>query len=74
MAASDIVKASDEDLRWLYPGRTLDESLAAWLALGPALVAMTRGADGPVVLTRQGRAEMPGEQSPWRRVTPSWRP
>ncbi|WPU10305.1 carbohydrate kinase [Pseudarthrobacter oxydans] len=61
VAASDIVKASDEDLRWLYPGRTLDESLAAWLALGPALVALTRGADGPVVLTRQGRVEMPGE-------------
>ncbi|MFJ6159188.1 PfkB family carbohydrate kinase [Pseudarthrobacter sp. NPDC092184] len=55
------VKASDEDLRWLYPGRTPDESLAAWLDLGPALVALTRGADGPVILTRQGRVEMPAE-------------
>ena len=61
VAASDIVKASDEDLRWLYPGRTLDESLTAWLELGPALVALTRGADGPVILTRQGRVEIPGE-------------
>ncbi|WHP60320.1 carbohydrate kinase [Arthrobacter sp. KFRI-F3372] len=61
VAASDIVKASDEDLRWLYPGRTPDESLAAWLELGPALVALTRGADGPVILTRHGRVEMPGE-------------
>jgi sugar/nucleoside kinase (ribokinase family) len=36
VAASDIVKASDEDLRWLYPDRTLDESITAWLELGPA--------------------------------------
>lgn len=61
VAASDIVKASDEDLRWLYPDRTLDESITAWLELGPALLALTRGADGPVIITRQGRVEMPGE-------------
>ena len=61
VAASDIVKASDEDLRWLYPDRTLDESIAAWLELGPALVALTRGADGPVLLSRRGRVDMPGE-------------
>ena len=61
VAASDIVKASDEDLRWLYPDRTLEESVAAWLKLGPALVALTRGADGPVIVARQGRVEMPGE-------------
>lgn len=61
VAASDVVKASDEDLRWLYPGRTLEESMAAWLELGPSLVALTRGSHGPVILTRRGRVEMPGE-------------
>ncbi|WP_427018212.1 PfkB family carbohydrate kinase [Pseudarthrobacter sp. P1] len=61
VAASDIVKASDEDLRWLYPDRTQEETMAAWLDLGPALIALTRGADGPVILTRGGRVEMPGE-------------
>ncbi|MEK0153896.1 carbohydrate kinase [Arthrobacter oryzae] len=61
VAASDVVKASDEDLAWLYPDRTPDESVAAWLELGPALVALTRGADGPVIMTRQGRVEMPAE-------------
>lgn len=59
--ASDIVKASDEDLNWLYPDRTPDETLAAWLELGPAIVAMTRGAAGPVILGRQRRVEMAGE-------------
>ncbi len=60
VAASDIVKASDEDLLWLYPDRTPLEALEAWLDLGPAVVALTRGgAAGPVILTRQVRVEMP---------------
>lgn len=61
VAASDIVKASDEDLSWLYPHRTPDESLKAWLELGPAIVALTRGASGPVILSRKGRVEMAAE-------------
>lgn len=59
VAVSDFVKASDEDLLWLYPNRTADESLKAWLRLGPAFVVMTRGAAGPVVFTHAGRLEMP---------------
>ncbi len=70
VAASDIVKASDEDLRWLYPDRTLDESMTAWLELGPALIALTRGADGPVLLyTAAGVSKCRVNPSPWR--TPS---
>ena len=61
VAASDVVKASDEDLLWLYPDLAPEDSLAAWLKLGPAVVALTRGADGPVVMNRQGRVELPGE-------------
>ncbi|MBP1232931.1 fructokinase [Arthrobacter sp. PvP102] len=61
VAASDVVKASDEDLAWLYPDRTPDESMAAWLELGPAVAALTRGAEGPVVMTRRGRVEMAAE-------------
>ncbi|MGY4541898.1 hypothetical protein ACVWY0_001811 [Arthrobacter sp. UYNi723] len=76
VAVSDIVKASDEDLAWLYPHRTPEESLAAWLELGPALVVLTRGASGPVILARQGRAEMAADpslwQTPWAPATPSW--
>lgn len=61
VAASDIVKASDEDLSWLYPDRTAEETLQAWLELGPAIVAMTRGASGPVILSGMGRVEMAAE-------------
>jgi fructokinase len=46
VALSDVVKVSDEDLRWLYPGRP-DELVAQhWLSLGPALVVVTRGGMG----------------------------
>ncbi|GAA5201644.1 carbohydrate kinase [Arthrobacter gyeryongensis] len=61
VAASDIVKASDEDLRWLYPDRPLDETLKVWLELGPAVIALTRGATGPVLLSRNGRVEKAAE-------------
>ncbi|GAB3855581.1 carbohydrate kinase [Dactylosporangium cerinum] len=46
VALSDIVKVSQEDLAWLYPGRGPDEIGRAWLALGARLVVVTLGADG----------------------------
>jgi len=61
VSASDIVKASDEDLSWLYPDKTVEETMEAWLALGPALVALTRGAEGPVILSRAGKVDLPAE-------------
>lgn len=46
-----VVKASDEDLRWLYADEPVTEVAARWLAAGPSLVVVTRGADGPVAFT-----------------------
>jgi fructokinase len=40
-----IVKASDDDLAWLFPERTPDETAALWAEAGH-FVIMTRGADG----------------------------
>ena len=45
---SDIVKASDEDLEALYPGESEAAAAQRLLALGPAAVVVTRGADGAV--------------------------
>lgn len=41
-----VVKASREDLEWLYPSRSVDETAAHWTELGAALVVVTDGADG----------------------------
>ena len=54
VALADVVKASDEDVAWLYPDAALAEVQARWLALGPALVVVTRGADGADALVARG--------------------
>nr|WP_223242280.1 carbohydrate kinase [Streptomyces sp. CBMA123] len=57
VALSDLVKASDEDLDWLYPGEPAEAVAERWLALGPAVVAVTLGAEGAFALTAEGRRE-----------------
>lgn len=59
VALSDVVKASDEDAAWLYPGRPIEQVAAHWLALGPAVVVVTRGADGSTAFTRAGQVTGP---------------
>ncbi|MFG3041073.1 carbohydrate kinase [Streptomyces sp. NPDC048330] len=53
VALGDLVKASDEDLAWLYPGDSPEAVAARWLGLGPALVMVTRGAEGSLAFTRR---------------------
>jgi len=51
VARADVVKVSDEDVAWLAPGEELTAVLRGWLALGPALVVVTRGGEGALALT-----------------------
>jgi fructokinase len=46
VALADIVKASVDDLAWLYPGWPADTVAAHWRGLGAALVLVTRGGEG----------------------------
>jgi len=43
---ADVVKASAEDVSWLYPGSSLDDVAGRWRAAGPSVVVLTRGGDG----------------------------
>jgi fructokinase len=52
--AAHVVKASHEDIEWLYPQLDVDEVAARWSGLGPTLVVVTEGADGASAY-RQGR-------------------
>jgi fructokinase len=54
---ADVVKASVEDLAYLYPGLSPEEAAKALLAAGPSLVLVT---DGP----RPARAFLPGSGLP----------
>ncbi len=46
---SDVVKASDEDIAWLYGQAPLSDILRLWGLLGPALVVVTRGDKGALI-------------------------
>ena len=43
-----VVKASEEDLEWLYPGRPIEETLEDWAQLGPKFTIATLGGQGAV--------------------------
>lgn len=58
VAASDLVKASAEDLDWLYPGQDPRAVCARWARDGPALVVLTLGAGGSHAFWRRGRCEV----------------
>ena len=44
--SAHIVKASRQDLEWLYPGRAIGETATQWTELGSRLVVVTDGARG----------------------------
>ena len=46
VAAAHLVKASEDDVGWLYPGDPEDAIAARWLALGATTVVITRGERG----------------------------
>ena len=47
---TDLLKVSEEDVRWLYPDRDPVDGTRALLADGPKVGVLTRGGDGAVVL------------------------
>jgi fructokinase len=56
---SDIVKASEEDLRWIDPDRPPERMARTWLALGPSIVAVTMGDRGAAAVCAAGVARAP---------------
>ena len=61
---SHVVKASREDVDWLYPELQSDQVAARWSTLGPALVVVTDGEAGANAYRRAG----PPERRPGRPV------
>jgi len=60
VALADLVKASDEDLAWLYPGVDPLEVARSWLQRGPSVVVVTAGARGAFGVTRSGVTQVRG--------------
>jgi fructokinase len=60
LGMTDIVKVSADDLRWIAPDRALSEVVSEWHEQGPALVIVTRGAEGVYASGPPGHIELPG--------------
>lgn len=58
VARSDVVKVSDEDLKWMDPDTEPERTARGWLASGPAIVIMTMGARGSIGLCSAGEARV----------------
>ncbi|GCF08442.1 carbohydrate kinase family protein [Dictyobacter arantiisoli] len=54
ISLTDVLKLSDEDLSWLLPNRSLEDALQSLLQQGPALVVVTRGAQGSSAIKQGG--------------------
>jgi fructokinase len=51
---SDVVKCSEDDIEWLYAGRSPSQVMASWLGRGAALAVVTLGGDGVTWRTASG--------------------
>jgi fructokinase len=63
---SHIIKASDEDIEWLYgldKGANVDEIVADWIGDTERIVLVTRGADGTSIYrNRTARVDVPSRK------------
>jgi fructokinase len=60
VAISSVIKVSDDDLVWLYPGQELADIASRWVKDGVALVVVTHGAQGLVGYTAEGATKVDG--------------
>ncbi|MBA2773929.1 MAG: carbohydrate kinase, partial [Nocardioidaceae bacterium] len=63
VACAHVVKASAEDVSWLYPHDEPDAVMNRWLALGPSIVVVTAGADGCRAVISGGETVAVGGES-----------
>ncbi|HEY5832995.1 PfkB family carbohydrate kinase [Streptomyces sp.] len=59
VAVADVVKASEEDLTWLWPDLSTAEAARGLLAMGPRLVVTTLGAEGAAAYIPDAEVTMP---------------
>ncbi len=59
-ALSSVIKVSDDDMAWLYPGQNYADVAERWINDGAALVVVTRGSQGIIGFTADGAVEVDG--------------
>lgn len=61
-ADATVLKLSDEDAAWLYPGDSADAVLDRLLELGATLAVVTTGAAGATLATTRARVAVPSDR------------
>ena len=64
VASCGVVKVSDEDLDWLYPGIAPTAVARSWIALGAGLVVITAGARGSFAVHGAGEVHVASSTTP----------
>jgi fructokinase len=59
-ALSSVIKVSDDDMAWLFPGQKYEDVAQRWINDGAALVVVTRGSQGIIGITAEGSVEVDG--------------
>ncbi len=59
-ALSSVIKVSNDDVAWLYPGQKYEDVAKRWINDGAALVVVTRGSQGIIGFTADGSVEVDG--------------
>ena len=59
-ALSSVIKVSDDDMAWPYPGQNYVDVAQRWINDGAALVVVTRGSQGIIGITADGSVEVDG--------------
>jgi len=59
-AISSVIKVSDDDIAWLFPGQKYEDVAMRWVKDGAQLVVVTRGANGSIGFTESGSEEAAG--------------
>jgi fructokinase len=60
VALSNVVKASEDDLAWLYPDTDPLEIAHIWISQGVQIVVITKGENGIVGVTENQEVSIPG--------------
>ena len=60
LPSTTLVKASVEDMAWLYSAESCRNVAARWLGMGPSLVVVTLGANGAIGLSAGAAVSIPG--------------
>jgi fructokinase len=57
---ADIVKLSDDDAAWIYPGLSFGDVIETILGFGPRIVALTCGPGGALARSKDAAVDVPG--------------